>query len=56
VAARRSLAAVRNWEQWMDSLRQTVGGAAIYDSILLARPGLLDTAKEVEEYYLKQLK
>jgi hypothetical protein len=54
--ARRSLEAVRNWQAWMDSLRRTIGGAAIYDSILLARPGLLDTAKEVEAYYLQQLK
>ena len=55
-AARRGLDAVRRWEGWMDSLQHTVGGVAIYDSILVARPGLLDTAKEVEEYYLKQLK
>jgi hypothetical protein len=54
--ARKGLAAVRRWRQWMDSLRTTAGGVAIYDSILLARPGLLDSAQEVEEFYLQQFK
>lgn len=55
-AARRGLEAVQRWQAWMDSLKRTAGGIAIYDSILWAHPGLLDTAKEVEDYYLKQLK
>jgi len=55
-AARRSLEAVQRWEAWMDSLKQTAGGIDIYDSILLVHPGLLDTARMVEDYYLKQLK
>jgi len=55
-AARQGLEAVQRWQTWMDSLKRTAGGIAIYDSILLAHPGLLDTAKEVEDYYWKQLK
>jgi hypothetical protein len=52
----KGLTAIRNWRRWMDSLRTTAGGLIIYDSILRTRPGLLDSASRIENYYLQQLK
>lgn len=54
--ARRGLEAVRAWRRWMDSLQTTPAGEVVYDSIVRARPGLLDSAKEAEAYYLQFLK
>jgi hypothetical protein len=36
---------------WMDSLRQDSGGRREYDSLLQARPGLMDSAERAYEYY-----
>jgi hypothetical protein len=44
--------AVRAFERMMDSLRQDSRGASIYDSILVARPGILDSAKKAEAFFL----
>jgi hypothetical protein len=42
--------------KWMDSLKNDATGKRQYDSICLVRPGLLDSAREVERYYsLKHL-
>ena len=48
------LLAVRAFERMMDSLSSCAGsgGRRIYDSILAARPGILDSAKEAEAYFL----
>ncbi|HEV2478078.1 MAG TPA: hypothetical protein VGS79_00380 [Puia sp.] len=43
--------AVRAWERMMDSLRVDARGRRIYDSILAARPGILDSAKKAEEFF-----
>lgn len=42
--------------KWMDSLKNDATGKILYDSICRVRPGLLDSAREVERYYsLKHL-
>jgi len=47
---------VRTFKRYMDSLRHSTNGKALYDSILTARPGLLDTVSMLEELYLLQKK
>ena len=42
---------VRAWERMMDSLRADAHGRRAYDSILAARPGILDSAKKAEEFF-----
>lgn len=41
---------------YMDSLTRSPAGKAVYDSILLSRPGLLDSARFIEEIYQSQTK
>lgn len=41
---------------YMDSLTQSPAGKAVYDSILLSRPGLLDSARFIVEIYQSQTK
>ena len=43
--------AVRAFEHLMDSLREDSAGRRRYDSILLARPDILDSAKTAEEFF-----
>jgi hypothetical protein len=43
--------AVRAFEHLMDSLRDDIAGRHRYDSILLARPGILDSAKTAEAFF-----
>ena len=43
--------AIRAFEHYMDSLRQGGAGARLYDSILHARPGIMDSAQEAEVYF-----
>lgn len=42
---------VRAWERMMDSLREDAHGRRIYDSILAARPGILDSARKAEDFF-----
>lgn len=41
---------------YMDSLTRSPAGKAVYDSILLSRPGLLDSARFIQEIYQSQTK
>ncbi len=41
---------------YMDSLNRSPVGKALYDSILLSQPGLLDSARYIEEIYQSQTK
>ncbi|MBW8334462.1 MAG: hypothetical protein K0M40_20775 [Prolixibacteraceae bacterium] len=41
---------------YMDSLTRSPAGKAVYDSILPSRPGLLDSARFIEEIYQSQTK
>ena len=47
---------VRNFKRYMDSLKNSGKGRPLYDSILKARPGLMDTVGMLEEMYLLQQK
>lgn len=47
---------MKSFQQYMDSLRQSKAGARIFDSILLIRPGLMDSVKKLEQIYLQQNK
>jgi hypothetical protein len=42
---------IRAWERAMDSLRRDSSGKRVYDSILAARPGILDSARKAEAFY-----
>lgn len=41
---------------YMDSLTRSPAGKAMYDSIVLSRPGLLDSIRFIEEIYQSQTK
>ena len=41
---------------YMDSLTRSPAGKAVYDSIVLSRPGLLDSIRVIEEIYQSQTK
>lgn len=43
------------FKNYMDSLRQSKSGISIYDSIMLNRPGLIDSINQLEEIYKQQL-
>ncbi|WP_207515935.1 hypothetical protein [Longitalea luteola] len=47
---------VRDFKRYTDSLKNTANGRSLYDSILRARPGLMDTVGMLEELYLLQQK
>lgn len=45
---------MRSFRRYMDSLRQTGTGRSTYDSIMKARPGLMDSVLLLEELYNQQ--
>jgi hypothetical protein len=47
---------VSSFKRYMDSLKSSLDGRPLYDSILKARPNLLDTIAMLEELYLLQQK
>jgi hypothetical protein len=47
---------IESFEKYMDSLQQSVSGRKTRDSILLVRPGLMDSVKMLKEIYHSQLK
>lgn len=44
------------FEHYMDSLKQTMDGSRIHDSILIARPGLMDSVMMLKDIYNSQIK
>jgi hypothetical protein len=44
------------FHHYMDSLQHSEGGKRVYDSIILIRPGLMDSVNMLEEIYQSQLK
>ncbi|MBT2591405.1 hypothetical protein J7E50_14340 [Pedobacter sp. ISL-68] len=46
---------IHNFRIYMDSLARTPSGKASYDSITYRRPGLMDSVRNIENYY-QQLK
>ena len=47
---------INRFKKYMDSLRHSVKGRLVYDSILKARPGLMDSITVIEEIYYSQSK
>ena len=47
---------INRFSKYMDSLSHSVKGKAVYDSILKARPGLMDSIQVLEEIYYSQSK
>ena len=47
---------IDRFKKYMDSLNHSVKGKAKYDSILKARPGLMDSIKAIEQFYYSQSK
>lgn len=46
---------IQGFQKYMDSLHHSKKGFRIYDSIMLNRPGLLDSVNQLEELYQQQL-
>lgn len=47
---------IQRFKKYMDSLQTTTAGKLKYDSIIKARPGLIDSIVFIEEIYLQQVK
>lgn len=47
---------VHRFKEYMDSLARSPTGRLIYDSILISRPGLMDSVRFIEKSYQSQLK
>lgn len=47
---------IKSFMAYMDSLKHDPGGRLVYDSIVQARPGLLDSVSVVESIYKQQKK
>ena len=47
---------INRFKKYMDSLSHSVKGRGVYDSILKARPGLMDSIKIIEQLYYSQSK
>ncbi len=46
---------IKNFRIYMDSLARSPSGKPVYDSIMMHRPGLMDSVRMIENYY-QQLK
>ena len=47
---------IESFERYMDSLKQTESGQKLHDSILIIRPGLIDSIRMLKEIYNSQIK
>ncbi|MBF9252129.1 hypothetical protein I2I11_02375 [Pontibacter sp. 172403-2] len=47
---------VYHFKEYMDSLARSPTGKAVYDSILISRPGLMDSVRFIENSYQSQFK
>lgn len=47
---------IQRFKQYMDSLQRTPTAKTTYDSIIKARPGLMDSIAFIEHFYHEQLK
>lgn len=45
---------IKNFRLYMDSLARSPSGKIIYDSIIMYRPGLMDSIRMIEKYYQQQ--
>lgn len=56
VVTEKDYQSIVSFKKYMDSLYSTEEGKYQYDSILQARPGLMDSVQVLEELYLRQEK
>ena len=47
---------IQSFERYMDNLKQTESGRKLHDSILIIRPGLMDSIRVLKEIYNSQIK
>lgn len=47
---------IQNFKKYMDSMAKTPSGRRTFDSIITARPGLIDSILLIEHIYLSQTK
>ena len=52
----RDYQSIASFKHYMDSLNKSLNGKYQYDSILQARPGLIDSVQVLEQLYLSQKK
>lgn len=52
----KDITRINHFREYMDSLSRSSRGRSEYDSILKARPGLMDSIKIIEEIYYSQSK
>jgi hypothetical protein len=55
IVTKREHEEMQEFQRYMDSLHKSNTGKAIYDSIMMNRPGLLDSVNMLEEIYQSQL-
>ena len=56
VITKEDLKSITSFKHYMDSLKTSSRGIYVYDSIINARPGLMDSIKLLEQIYLFQQK
>ena len=52
----RDIMRINRFKRYIDSLSKSPTGRQVYDSILKARPGLMDSIKVIEQIYYSQSK
>ena len=52
----RDIMRINRFKKYIDSLSKSPTGRQVYDSILKARPGLMDSIKVIEQIYYSQSK
>lgn len=55
-ATENDMVRIGQFKKYMDSLQGSVKGKAVHDSILKARPGLMDSIQLIEQLYYSQSK
>jgi hypothetical protein len=53
---KRDIVRINRFKKYIDSLQQSQDGKIICDSILKARPGLMDSIRAIEQIYFSQSK
>lgn len=56
IVAKEEYEKIQRFRQYMDSLERSPSGKKLYNSILINRPGLLDSIILIENIYQSQIK
>jgi len=56
IVSKKDYQGIIRFRGYMDSLTRSPAGKAAYDSIILSRPGLLDSIRILEKIYQSQTK